>query len=65
MIVEDGPCEAGLGSGRATSPTYSLEAGRYVVPEKAYGLHRSDHHGVEGLCITHLDPEGGAKEVGL
>jgi Na+/proline symporter len=60
MIVEDTvPVKPVLEAAEATSPAYSLEAGKiYVVPEKAYEVFTDQiTHGVEGLCITRLDPE--------
>lgn len=60
MIVEDTvPVKPVLEAAEATSPTYSLEAGKiYVAPEKAYEVFTDQiTHGVEGLCITHLNPE--------
>ncbi len=60
MIVEDTvPVKPVMEAAQATKPTYVLEAGRiYIVPEKAYEVFTDQiTHGVEGLCITHLDPE--------
>ncbi|MDM7913058.1 MAG: DUF835 domain-containing protein [Methanotrichaceae archaeon] len=60
MIVEETvPVKPVLEVARPSKPTYSLEAGRiYVAPEKAYEVFTDQiTHGVEGLCITYLDPE--------
>jgi Na+/proline symporter/archaellum biogenesis ATPase FlaH len=42
-----------------TRPRYTLEQGKiYIVPTKAFDLFTDQiTHGVEGLCITHRDPE--------
>ncbi len=60
MIVEDTvPVKPVMEAAEATKPVYSLEPGKvYVAPEKAYEIFTDQiTHGVEGLCITHLDPE--------
>lgn len=60
MIVEDAvtvkPVTEAI---EATLPAYALETGRiYIAPEKAYEVFTDQiTHGVEGLCITHLDPD--------
>lgn len=60
MIVEDQvPVKPVMEEAKATLPTYDLEMGRiYVVPEKAYEVFTDlVLHGVEGLCITHHNPD--------
>ncbi|OPY49247.1 MAG: hypothetical protein A4E48_02339 [Methanosaeta sp. PtaU1.Bin060] len=46
-------------SAETTLPAYALKAeGIYVVPDEAYEVFTDQIlHGVEGLCITHLDPD--------
>lgn len=60
MIVEDiVPVKPVTEAAETTKPAYALETGRiYIAPEKAYEIFTDQiTHGVEGLCITHLDPE--------
>ena len=60
IIVEDRiPVKPVIESAEATLPAYALEAaGIYVVPDEAYEVFTDQIlHGVEGLCITHLDPD--------
>lgn len=60
MIVEDiVPVKPVMEVVETTKPTYALETGRiYIAPEKAYEIFTDQiTHGVEGLCITHLDPD--------
>jgi len=64
MIVEEQvPVKPVREAAKATLPVYDLPMGKiYVVfnraPEKAYEVFTDQiTHGVEGLCITHLDPE--------
>lgn len=59
MIVEDTvPIRPVLEAAEATQPSYVLNAGKmYVSPDKAYEVFKDQiTHGIEGLCITHLDP---------
>ncbi len=60
MIVEDTiTVKPVMEAVEATKPAYTLEVGRiYVAPEKAYEVFTDQiTHGIEGLCITRLDPE--------
>jgi Na+/proline symporter len=60
IIVEDTiPVEPVIEAEEATLAIYSLQAGRiYEAPEKAYEIFTDQIiHGIEGLCITSLDPE--------
>ena len=60
MIVEDQvPVKPVIEAEESTLPAYALERGKiYIVPEKAYEVFTDQiTHGIEGLCITHLDPE--------
>lgn len=60
MIVEDTVTVKPVTEAvEATLPAYTLETGRiYIAHEKAYEIFTDQiTHGVEGLCITHLDPE--------
>jgi Na+/proline symporter len=68
MIVEDTvPVKPVLEVAEATSPAYALGPGKiYVVPEKAYEVFTDQiTHGVEGLCVTYLDPEEVRKKWGF
>lgn len=59
MIVEDTvPIRPVLEVAEATQPAYVLKPGGiYIAPDKAYEVFRDQiTHGIEGLCITHLDP---------
>lgn len=51
----------------ATQPRYDLRPGAaHIAPEKAYEVFTDQiTHGVEGLCITRLDPEGVRKRWGF
>jgi Na+/proline symporter len=44
---------------KETRPIYTLDPGKtYIIPEKAYEVFTDQiTHGVEGLCITSLDPD--------
>jgi Na+/proline symporter len=60
IIVEETiPVEPVIEAKEATLPIYSIQAGRiYEAPEKAYEIFTDQIiHGIEGLCITSLDPE--------
>lgn len=60
MIVDDAvPVKPVLEAAEATVPAYALMAGKiYVAPDKAYEVFTDQiTHGIEGLCITYLDPE--------
>ncbi len=59
IVEETVPVKPVQEAAKATKPAYSLEPGRiYVAPEKAYEIFTDQiTHGVEGLCITSLDPE--------
>lgn len=60
IIVEDRiPVKPVIESAEATLPAYALgSSGIYVVSEEAYEVFTDQIlHGVEGLCITHLDQE--------
>ncbi|MDM7935370.1 MAG: DUF835 domain-containing protein, partial [Methanothrix sp.] len=60
MIVDGQvPVKPVVEAAAATRPVYDLRMGRiYIVPEKAYEVFTDQiTHGVEGLCITHLEPE--------
>lgn len=59
MIVEDTvPIRPVLEAAEATQPSYVLKSGGiYIAPEKAYEVFKDQiTHGIEGLCITRLDP---------
>ena len=60
MIVEETvSVEPVIEAAEKTLPVYSIQAGKiYVVPDKAYEVFTDQiTHGIEGLCITHLDPD--------
>lgn len=60
MIVEEQvPVKPVIEAAEATLPAYTLEMGKiYIVQEKAYEVFTDQiTHGIEGLCITHQDPE--------
>jgi Na+/proline symporter len=60
MIVEDQvTVKPVMEAAKETLPAYDLVRGKiYVVPEIAYEVFTDQiTHGVEGLCITHDDPE--------
>jgi Na+/proline symporter len=50
-----------------TRPRYALDQGKiYVAPEKAFDVFTDQiTHGVEGLCITHIDPDEVRKRWGF
>jgi len=59
MIVEDTvPIRPVLEAAEATKPAYVLKSGEiYIAPDKAYEVFKDQiTHGIEGLCITCLDP---------
>ena len=59
MIVEDTvPIRPVLEAAEATQSAYVLNSGGiYIAPDKAYEVFKDQiTHGIEGLCITHLDP---------
>ncbi|MFZ2472174.1 MAG: DUF835 domain-containing protein [Methanothrix sp.] len=60
MIVEDQvTVKPVMEAAKETLPTYDLVRGKiYVVPEIAYEVFTDQiTHGMEGLCVTHDDPE--------
>ncbi|NPV61819.1 MAG: DUF835 domain-containing protein [Methanotrichaceae archaeon] len=60
MIVEDSvPVRPVVEAAVATEATYDLPPGHiFIVPEKGYEVFTDQiTHGVEGLCVTHLDPD--------
>jgi len=60
MIVEESvPVKPVIEAEEATQAAYELPFGRiFIVPEKGYEVFTDQiTHGVEGLCITHLEPE--------
>lgn len=60
MIVEEKvSVKPVLEAAEATKPAYELTAGKiYLAPDKAYEIFKDQiTHGIEGLCITRLDPE--------
>jgi len=60
MIVEEQvPVKPVVEAEETTRPRYALESGKiYIVPQKAFDVFTDQiTHGVEGLCITHEDPD--------
>jgi Na+/proline symporter len=59
IVEETVPVTPVIEAEEATLPVYSLQVGRiYEAPEKAYEIFTDQIiHGIEGLCITSLDPE--------
>ncbi|MFB3763613.1 MAG: DUF835 domain-containing protein [Methanotrichaceae archaeon] len=60
MIVEDTvTIRPVLEAAETTKPAYVLKSGAvYISPNKAYEVFKDQiTHGIEGLCVTRLDPE--------